>query len=132
MKNTKNIEFVFLAIITACLVTLVATTAGLIISMNNFAKEHPGNRTGAEWASVSLIILFLANIYTLILFLLQLRIWRKFSRTGKRKYLQLALIFILGIFPFFTLLLHLFLTEVAGMEDPVTWRILEVYLWIIL
>jgi len=78
------------------------------------------------------IILVLAIFYLAIFFIWQFRLWNSFIKNGKRKYIQLVLVFILGVFPFVNILLDLFLVKVVGIEHPFTEKIIKVLLWILL
>lgn len=112
MHKTRNIEFIFLAILSGIIITLVAWITGIFVSMHHFTKEHPDNRTGSEWASLAILLLMVVISYSLIFLVWQFRLWQTFVKREKRKALQLVLVFLFGIFPVLTGLIYLFFVKV--------------------
>ena len=127
--KTNNIEFLFLSVLGLAILALFLWLAWIIIETGYFVHDP---HTEAEWAGVVLIMLLLSMAYIAIFFIWQFRLWRTFSVSGRRKPVQLAIIFLLGIFPVINQLADLFLRAVMGIEHPITENVTKAFISILI
>ncbi|MCB0562347.1 MAG: hypothetical protein KDD09_25515 [Phaeodactylibacter sp.] len=132
VKKTNNIEFIFLCVLGLTILALFLLLAKLIIDTGYFVNDHTDPSTGAEWASVVLIMLLLSIVYATIFFIWQFRLWRTCSMSAGRKPIQLTIIFLFGIFPIINQLADLFLRTVMGIEHPITEYVTKVFISILI
>ena len=125
-KGIKNIEFVFLLIISSILLTLLISLIALYISVS----KHSGIE--GEGAGFVGAILILSIIFCSIITIWQYRLWISFSKYADRKYFQLILVFIFGIFPFLNFLIDAYLTHYLHIKHPITEYINKAYFDILL
>lgn len=132
MKRFKSIELVALVFTGLLIIALIAGAFLLFANVNRFHDTHPGEPEGAEWSGLVLFTLIFGILYVSVFFIWLYRLWKTYAQSQKRKYLQLALIFVLMIFPAIMIIAHFTLTNFFHLEHPVTEKILKGYLYILL
>lgn len=132
MNSRRSIEYVFLLLMILFIFVMIGYIIAIFVSVNNFHKAHPEDSTGTEWSGLALFGGIFFIIYLSLFLLWQFRLLRRHKRTGGHAWLQEAFIFIFGIFPFLTMMVHMCLVRFAGIEEPFTEKIIKGFLWLLL
>ena len=119
-RKYRNIEFIFLSLLGLIILAIFGFIIYIGIDVIRSLDQVTGLEAKSEWAMVALIGLLLALFYFGVFTFWQCHLWRGWLNRTKRKYLQLALVFVLSVLPGLNGITDFILRNIVGIEKPFT------------